>query len=67
MSAGIADIIAWRDSEFSRRTAVVEAGEAPIDWLVPEYRVTFTECLAKAEELGVDIDAIDLRLALGTN
>ena len=55
-----AETIAWRDATYKNRTAAVEAGNAPIDWIVPEYRVTFTECLAHAESIGT-VDPIELR------
>jgi hypothetical protein len=48
----------WYRSEYARRTKAVKAGTAPIDWLAAGYRVTWTEVVAKAEELGIDTSDI---------
>lgn len=60
-------LLIWYRAEYARRTAAIKAGTADIDWMVPGYRVRWSEVVAKAEELGLDTsDAalVDLRLWL---
>lgn len=52
----------WFDSEYRYRTYAVSQGTASIDWVLPEYRITWTEICAKAQELGITENAVDLRL-----
>jgi hypothetical protein len=68
VDAARANLLAWFRAEYARRTAAVEAGTASIDWIVPDYRVSWSEVLAKAEALGLPTnhgEAIELRLWLG--
>ena len=58
-----AELHAWYKAEYQRRTLAVEAGTSDIDWIVPEYRVTWTEVLAKAEALGLSLSIVELRTA----
>lgn len=59
-------LIYWIKGEFVRRTIAVKKGTADISWIVPEYRISFTEVVSKAEELGVEIEnMVDFRLWLG--
>lgn len=60
----VAALQAWINAEFARRTAAVEAGTADLDWVVPEYRVSWSEVWSKAEELGLSMSLVDLRLAV---
>ena len=51
----------WAKGLYDGRTARIEAGEnVPIDWLLPEYRVTWTEITA----MFPDLASVDGRLAL---
>lgn len=65
-TAELAPVRRWMRAEYARRTAAVEAGTAPIDWADPGTRVAFSECVAKAQELGIFMPLPDLRAALGT-
>jgi hypothetical protein len=57
------ELRAWFEAEYARRTAAVERGEVNVDWAIPEYRVSWSEVLAKAGELGIHMSPVDLRLA----
>jgi hypothetical protein len=48
------DLIKWFWSEFNRRTDAIASGAARIDWLDTGTRVSWTEVVSKAEELGLD-------------
>ena len=53
----------WYRQEFQRRTRALKNGNANIDWLVPEYRVSRIEVAAYAEKIGIHVgvqDWIDL-------
>lgn len=58
----------WCLAEFRRRTKALEEGTATmreqIDWAIPGYRLRFSEAQTKAEELGIDLNIVDLRVAL---
>jgi len=54
----------WYRSEYRRRTDAVEADQAPIDWVTAEYRVTWSEVVHKAREMGILLNPVSLRLAL---
>lgn len=58
----------WCRDEYIRRTTALEEGTATmreqLDWAVPEYRLRFSEASAKAEEMGIKMNVVDLRLAL---
>lgn len=54
-------LLDWHDAEYARRSAAVLDGTARIDWIVPEYRVSWSELAAKADELGIDRNLVDLR------
>lgn len=47
-------LVTWARREHARRTRLLREGKGQIDWIVPEYRVTWTEVCAKAEELGLE-------------
>lgn len=54
-------LLDWFDAEYQRRTDLVEKGEGRIDWIAPDYRVSWTEVLSKAEELGITMNPVNLR------
>jgi hypothetical protein len=56
------ELMAWYCAEYDKRTKAVEEGVAPIDWAVPEYRISWTEVVSKAEGLGILTSPLDLRL-----
>jgi hypothetical protein len=56
-------LIAWFKAEYARRTAAIKTGKGRIDWLDPGTRISWSEVLAKADELGIDTrDPVNLRL-----
>ena len=54
----------WRHAEFTRRTRALEAGADRIDWVDPGTRVSFSEVCEKARELGLEMNVVELRLAV---
>lgn len=54
-------LLDWYRSEYDRRTNAIEDGSGKIDWLIPGYRVSFTEVIMKAEQLGIRMNPVDLR------
>jgi hypothetical protein len=54
----------WFDAEFRHRTKMLEAGEGKISWLNPGTRVSFSEVCAKAEELELSSNPVELRLMI---
>ncbi|MCA2998449.1 MAG: hypothetical protein ING75_07580 [Rhodocyclaceae bacterium] len=55
-------LLEWYCAEYERRTKAVDEGTADIDWLIPEYRVSWTEVVTKAEQLGIKFNPVDRRL-----
>jgi len=56
-----AQLIDWFAAEYVRRTKAVREGTAPISWVPADYRVSWTEIWAKAEELGIKRNVVDMR------
>lgn len=58
----------WCRKEFDRRTKAIADGSASFEdqlaWAHAGYRVRFSEACVKAEELGIELNVVDLRLAL---
>lgn len=57
-----ANAAAWREREFAARTAAVKAGSSNIDWIDPDYRVSWSEILHHCPPPR-NINAVDVRLA----
>ena len=55
-------LLKWFDEEYARRSRAVSDGTGKLDWLLPEYRITWSEITAKAEELGIKRNVVDMRL-----
>ena len=55
-------LVDWYNHEWRRRTAAVAHDDAALDWIDPDYRVSWSEFTAKAEELGWTGNPVDLRL-----
>jgi hypothetical protein len=55
------ELVAWYRGEFDRRTSALNSGQGRIDWLDAGSRVSFSEVSAKAEELGIKANPVDLR------
>jgi len=55
-----AKIVAWYRETYMARTEAIEAGNARIDWIVPEYRVTLTETRSYADSIGVTLTVDDV-------
>jgi hypothetical protein len=47
-------LIMWARRERAYRTKAIKMGVGRIDWLDPGTRVSMTEIIAKAEEIGMD-------------
>jgi hypothetical protein len=64
----IDDLRYWCRKEYQRRTKAIADGTATMSeqlaWANSEYRVRFSEVQAKAEDMGIDMNIVDLRLAL---
>jgi len=61
-------LLRWFEETYDERTlAIRENREVPPDWIPPEYRVTWTEILAKARELGMRDHPTDLRRLFDEN
>lgn len=61
----VAALAQWYRAEYARRTEAVERGEVCIDWALPQFRVSWSEVVAKAEQMGWQRGSpVDLRLAL---
>ena len=56
------ELVKWYDETLLMRSRAVAQGTGKIDWLLPEYRVTWSEISAKAEELGIKRNVVDMRL-----
>jgi hypothetical protein len=54
-------LLRWFKAEYAGRTAAVKNGTAKIDWIVPEYRITWSEIMSKARDLGINDNIVDLR------
>lgn len=52
---------------YQRRTLALKTGECSdvdmIDWAIPEYRVRFSEICDLADDLGMEWNVVDLRMA----
>jgi hypothetical protein len=61
--SAISSLIKWHKDEWDRRTKAVEEGtKASLEWVLPESRITMTEVLTKAEQLGiVEWSTVDFR------
>lgn len=60
------ELRSWCRAESKRRKAAVDAGTAPVDWVLKEYRITWTEVLIQAAEFGLQVnDPVGLRLWWG--
>jgi hypothetical protein len=57
----LGDLLVWLRREYADRTKAVENGTGRIDWIVAAYRVSFSEIWAKAEQLGIPDDSVELR------
>jgi hypothetical protein len=55
-------LIEWFDEQYMLRSWAVGQGTGKISWVVPEYRVTWSEVCAKAEELGIKRNVAEFRL-----
>ena len=51
----------WIRETYRYRTQAIARGVVNVDWLDPRYRITVTEILARAQLLGLTIDALELR------
>lgn len=58
------NLVQWVKDERRARRAARRDGTAPIEWMAPGYELPFSEISLKAEELGVELDPTDLRMAL---
>lgn len=55
-------LLDWFDTEFKSRTKAVKNSTARIDWIDPGTRISWTEILSKAEELGITTrNAVEMR------
>lgn len=57
----------WYRAERAKRTEAVRNGTAKWDWIVPQYRVSFTEVQAYADSIGISLhptDRIELDAAI---
>lgn len=68
MTDKVQELRYWCRQEFKRRTKAIADGSAAFSdqlaWANAEYRVRFSEAQARAEELGIEMNIVDLRLAL---
>ena len=66
MSPAQQELVKWERREYRRRSRLLRLGhpQAQIDWVSPEYRVTWSEVCAKADELGLEPgkDIVSFRL-----
>ena len=56
------ELIKWFDEQYAMRSRAVAEGTGRIDWVVPEYRITWSEITAKAETLGIVRNVVEFRL-----
>ena len=54
-------LLRWHRAEYARRTAAAKKGIGSIDWMVPGYRISWSEIAAKAESLGVEKNVVEFR------
>jgi hypothetical protein len=54
-------LLHWYNETYQSRTRAVRDNTARIDWLDPGTRVSWTEMVAKAEELGIRKNPVALR------
>ena len=54
-------LINWAAVEFDRRTQLLREGEGQIDWIDPGTRVSWTEIVERARDLGITMNVVELR------
>lgn len=60
----ITELAKWYKNEYRRRTDAINNGEGRIDWLDEGTRVSFSEIQEKANEFGIQVNVVKLRLLL---
>jgi hypothetical protein len=58
------ELIYWYKREFRQRTALLAKGEGRIEWIDAGTRVSFSEVCEKADDLGLEMNVVELRTAL---
>lgn len=55
-------LFCWFKRTLSERTTAVKENRAPIDWIDPGTRVSWSEVVSKASDLGIVRSPADLRV-----
>ena len=56
------ELVKWYDEQYAMRSRAVAEGTGKLDWVLQEYRVTWSEITAKADALGINRNVVEFRL-----
>lgn len=61
MNTRYTELTNWFRAEYQRRTMAIENGTGRVDWLDCGTRVSWSEIVSKARDLGITDDVVTMR------